>query len=146
MLLSADEAILSRHRLPQPYRALLTVFWLTPAVLLTLTLIVAHGRGAVDARLFAAVVLMLLPAFYIWREGVDATPSSLIRRIHVPQRYRYVVLTRWEYVENTGVLRVWDKAGHIALECRAAHLTEFASLIERLETCVKACADVQSGA
>jgi hypothetical protein len=144
MLLCADEVVLSRHRLPQPYRVLLTLLWVAPAILLAMTLIIAYGAMAADFRLFSMIVLMLLPALYVWREGVDATPSGIIRRIHGTQRYRYATLMHWEYRESTGVLRVWDKAGHVALECRAAHLTEFEGLIEILETCVKACADARS--
>jgi len=141
MLLCAEEFVLSRHRLQQPYRALLTLLWLAPALILTLTLLIVHGVWATDLRLFMIIGLMLLPPLYVWREGVDVTPSSIIRRIHRTQRYRYTMLAHWEYQEHTGVLRVWDTRGHIALECRAMHLTEFARLIEILEKSVRACAD-----
>lgn len=144
MLLNADEVVLSRHRLPQPYRALLTLLWVAPAVLLMVTLLITHGASATDLRLAPIIGLMFMPALYIWREGVDITPSNLIRRIHLPQRYRYSMLTHWHYEEKTGVLKVWDQAGHVALECRAGHLTDFAQLIELLGTYVRACADDRS--
>ncbi|MCL4248578.1 MAG: hypothetical protein KJ065_10575 [Anaerolineae bacterium] len=144
MLLSADEIVLSRHRLPQPYRSLLALLWMSPTILLGVTLALTHGLRAIDARLLTLMVVMLVPGLYVWREGIDTTPNGIICRIHRTRRYRYGMLTDWDYRENAGVLRVWDETGNLALECYAAHLTAFEALIVILQTRIKAHAADQS--
>ena len=144
MLLSADEIVLSRHRLPQPYRSLLALLWVTPTILLGVVLAASHGARAIDARVLALMVVMLIPGLYVWREGIDTTPNGIICRIHRTRRYRYGMLTDWDYREKAGVLRVWDETGDLALECYAAHLTAFEALIVTLQTRIKADATDRS--
>src|SRR5262249_7906407 len=93
------EPILSRHRLPQTYRLSLAALWTTPVLLLLLTVFII-GRSVVfmfDPRLWLPVALMLIPAIYIWREGVDVLPSGIIRRVHWPRYYPYGQLDNWYF-------------------------------------------------
>jgi hypothetical protein len=136
MLMTSTNIVISRHRLPQPYRAALAALWLLPSLMLLATLALLHGGRALAVLL--PLVVLALPALYIWREGVDVLPTGIVRRIHLPtRRYSYAGLAGCAYDDANGVLRVWDSGGEIALECRAGHLTEFerlrALLAEQLE-------------
>lgn len=136
MFITSPNTVVSRHRLPPPYRGALAALWLLPPLLLLFTLALVYGERAFVALL--PLALMALPALYIWREGVDVLPTGIIRRIHLPtRRYSYAALARFWYDEANGVLRVWDNDGEVALECRDGHLTQFellrAALREQIE-------------
>jgi hypothetical protein len=98
-----------------------------------------------DVRALLPALLLLLPAVYIWREGIDVTPSAIIRRIHVPRRYPFHALARWRFDQRVGVLRVWNREGEIVLECRREQVTDFEGLLARLRARVTDCADDRSG-
>ena len=70
-----QQPVLSRHRLPKTYRYLLAALWVTPALILLGSLMIARGISLhlVDPRLLLPLVVMALPALYIWREGVDVS-------------------------------------------------------------------------
>lgn len=128
-------AVLSRHRLPSGYRISLTLLWLLPIALLLLALLRAHGPSPalLDLRLLLPLLLMALPALYVWREGVDLLTDGLIVRAHWPRRYSYAELDAWRYDARAGrrVLTVWDCGGRKALECRAV-LTGWSLLLRAL--------------
>ena len=133
MFMPPPANIISRHRLPQPYRGALVMLWLLPSLILLITLLLLHGERALAALL--PLIILSLPALYIWREGVDVLSTGIIRRIHLPTRhYSYARLTRCTYDEANGVLRVWDERSEIALECRVGHLTDFDRLRATLTT------------
>jgi len=76
--------VISRHRLPEPYRSLLCGLWLTPQTLLLLTIITrAEGSlwGLLHPLTVLALLLTALPALYVWNEGVDVTERALRIRI-----------------------------------------------------------------
>jgi hypothetical protein len=143
-MLPVREPVISRHRLKQPYRAALAALWLLPPGLLVSLHVLVGGHTILDLRLALPVFLLALPAWYIWREGVDVTPGGFITRIHMPKRWRFDAVGRWIYDAKTGVLRVWDHGGQVAVECRASHMTEFQRLLETLEARVRANADARS--
>lgn len=138
--------ILSRHRLPQPYRASLAALWLTPLALLTLTLVVSRGitLALFDPRLLLPLLAMALPALYVWREGVDVLPSGIIARVFVPRYYAYACLESWR-CEPESALRVWDRQHQVVLECRPAHLTDLPVLLAALEDNLPRLKPPQSG-
>jgi hypothetical protein len=72
----------------------------------------------------------------LWQEGVDVCPTGLRRRIQFRRFVPYSDVAEWVYDARPGVrvLRVFDSAKQITLECRAAQLTEFERLIEALQT------------
>ena len=131
------QTVLSTHRLPQPYRALLMVFWLLPIVLIIGTILIVKGMSAAffDPRFVLMLVLSALPALYIWQEGVDVLEEGIRTRIYVPRYYSYSALKAWHLGEQAQkrVLTIWDDAGRTVLQCHAAHLTEFARLKETLQ-------------
>lgn len=133
--------VLSRHRLPQPYRVALAVLWLTPPALLTLTLLVGHGAtfNLLDLRFLLPVLLMVFPALYIWQEGVDVLHEGLRARIHVPRYYAYDRLGAWQIkaYRDTRLLIVWDCHQRKVLECHAGHLTDLPSLLNALQRNVR---------
>ena len=129
--------VMSRHRLPQPYRTLLTVGFLMPVPVLLITILAGKGftPAVFDLRLLLPLLLMSVPAVFIWREGVDVHPNGLTARIHVPGRYHaFADLRGWrleDYPEGI-ILRVWDQHEH-ALSIHAAHLTQLPALLMALE-------------
>jgi hypothetical protein len=131
------EPVLSRHRLPRFYRVGLAVLWLTPAALFVVTILVSHrfALGAFDMRFVALLLLMCLPALYIWREGVDVLHGGLRVHVHGTRTYRYDELDNWYFDQrpNRRVLTVWSTHNRRVLECRAGHLTEFPLLMRALK-------------
>lgn len=144
MLLQRREPIISSHRLPQPYRTALAILWLLPPLLLTGALSLGSGMLPLDLRLILPALAMLVPSWYVWREGVDITPSGLIARIQLPRRHYFSALACWAYDARVGVLWVWDRRGRLVLECRAAHLTRFDALLQMLESQLTKRADGRS--
>ncbi len=132
------QTVLSRHRLPAFYRIGLALFWLMPIGIFMLSLILTHGFSAelLDLHFLACLLLMTLPALYIWREGVDVLPNGLRVRIHVPRTYTYDELDNWYFDARPDkhTLTVWDTKNHRALECRAGHLTDLPLLLSALKT------------
>lgn len=131
-----NNPILSRHRLPTPYRQALAGLWAAPVGILLTVMLARGGLEAVMADLRPALLLavMLLPTFYIWNEGVDVRRRGMQVRIHVPRYYAFTALAAWSYDTRPGrrVLTVWDKRGAKALECRASQLTALPDLLETL--------------
>jgi hypothetical protein len=124
------DRVIRRHRLPHPYRLCLTVFWIVPLLLFIAAIILKRGvdLALFDPRFILPALMMIAPAFYVWREGIDVLPDGIYRRMHIPQFYAYANMKRWCYERR--VLRVWDRQDQIILECRAGHLTEFPALLE----------------
>lgn len=121
--------VLSRHRLRHPYRLLLTAAWVAPPLLLVIAASLANRALPLDARALP-LFLGLLPAVYIWREGVDARVDGITRRIHLPATIPYTAMRHWTLRRD--LLIVWDERGETLLECRVAHLTDLPRLIAAL--------------
>lgn len=134
--MNAHNPILSRHRLPTPYRQALAGLWAAPVGILFAVMLARGGLEAVtaDLRLALLLAIMLLPAFYVWNEGVDVRRRGMQVRIHVPRYYAFTTLAAWSYDARPGfrVLTVWDKRGAKALECRAGQLTALPDLLDAL--------------
>ncbi|MFQ3567736.1 MAG: hypothetical protein SNJ59_12135 [Aggregatilineales bacterium] len=128
--------ILSRHRLPTPYRQALASLWAAPVGMLLVLMLARGGAEAVttDLRPMLLLAIMLVPAFYIWNEGVDVRRRGMQVRIHVPRYYAFTALAAWSYDARPGfrVLTVWNRRGAKALECRASQLTDLPDLLEAL--------------
>lgn len=128
---------LSRHRLPAFYRRALPALWLALPGLLVLAMLLGDGLTAalVSPRLWLPLLLMALPAAYWWQEGVDICPTGLRRRIQFRRFLPYSEIGAWVYDSRPGtrVLRVFNAAQQVILECRAAQLTDFERLIEALQ-------------
>lgn len=131
-MMSISDQPLSRHRLPQPYRALLIVFWLLPILLGVMAIGVGRGFSPAffDPRFILLIALMSLPAFYIWQEGVDVFPEGLYVRVYVPRYYTYDEL--WTWRQERGILTVWHDSRQKVLECHGVHLTDFEVLVGTL--------------
>lgn len=133
--------VLSRHRLPRPYRQLLVGFWIAPGGLLLLALWLGTGNipAILDLRLWIPLVFGLLPALYIWQEGIDVLPDGLRCRVHLPRFYAYNTLDTYYYDRRSGrrLLTIWDAQGRRVLECHAAHLTDFPVLLRALHKHVR---------
>jgi len=121
--------VYSRHRLPPPYRVLLTVTWVVPVILLLTAASIANRVTVLDVRALPLLIL-LLPAVYSWREGVDVRDDGIVRRIHIPALIRYDAIHGWTHERD--LLIVWDEQGEKLLECHAAHLTDFPRLTAAL--------------
>ncbi len=144
MLLCPREPLVSQHRLPQPYRLVLAALWSLPGLVV---LIAAASKPGLllDLRVLLPALVLLVPAAYIWREGVDVTPSAVIRRIHLPRRCPFHTLARWRFDHESGILRVWNRDGEIVLECRREQMTDFEGLVTRLSAQIRGCAADRSG-
>jgi len=131
------ERVLSRHRLPRRYRVSLVALWITPVGLLVLVIVLSRGMTAalLDPRFWLPLAMMLLPALYIWHEGVDVLSNGIVARVHWPRYYRYEHLDNWYYDSRADrrVLTVWDRCNRKALECRAGHLTDLPKLLAVLK-------------
>ncbi len=128
--------VLSRHRLPRPWRHLLVIGWLAPGSLLLAALAIGTGNvsALLDLRLIVPLLISLLPALYLWQEGVDVLPDGLRCRVHLPRFYAYNMLDTYDYDQRSGrrLLTIWDSHGRRALECHAAHLSDFPLLMGAL--------------
>ncbi len=131
--------VISRHRLPRVYRVGLVLGWLLPVLLLSLVLVVRNGAALLDLRLLGLLVLMTVPALYVWREGIDVLPSGIVRRVHLPRYYSYDTLANWYFDprEARRTLTVWDTKNHKVVEVRAGHLTEMPALLRALKNNVR---------
>ncbi|NWG18537.1 MAG: hypothetical protein HXY41_18095 [Chloroflexi bacterium] len=137
----ANQTVLSRHRLPLPYRVGLAVLWLLPPALLLLALAGAGGfpPSRFDLRLALLFGLMTVPALYIWREGVDVLPGGIIARVFWPRYLPYDLLDTWYFDGRADrrVLTIWSQSGAKTLECRAGHLTNLSMLLAALKANVR---------
>ncbi|MEO0565868.1 MAG: hypothetical protein AAF125_27410 [Chloroflexota bacterium] len=131
--------ITSRHRLPEPYRSLLCALWLTPTTLLALTLIRFGGLSwaLLHPLTLGALALMTLPAWYVWREGVDVTDKALHIRITGWHHRHFDQLTHWHLDRrnpDAPILKVWDEHGRMVIYTHATHLTELPLLLRVLKS------------
>ncbi|MDX2160889.1 MAG: hypothetical protein SF162_06145 [bacterium] len=131
--------MISRHRIPHPLRAALALAWVAPHAVLTVAL-AAHLRddparlaGLLDVRYWVPLALLLIPAVYIWREGIDVRRGGVTTRLHVPRTLAYHELRAWRWDRRTGIVTVWDRHGRTAFETHIAHLTQHERLIAALE-------------
>jgi hypothetical protein len=135
------EPVLSRHRLPRIYRAGLAALWLAPVGLFSLSILLSHrfSPGVFDLRFLMCLLLMCLPALYIWHEGVDVLRGGLRVRVYWPRTYTYDDLDNWYFDSRADrrVLTVWNTNNRRVLECRAGHLTDLAALIRALKDHVR---------
>jgi hypothetical protein len=133
--------VISRHRLPHPYRLGLTGLWLAPIILLLLAMLLGGGfsPALIDLRLWLPLGLMTLPALYMWREGVDVLPNGLIARVFWPRFLAYQTLDNWYYDGRADrrVLTIWACGGYKVLECRAGHLTDLPVLLAALKANIR---------
>jgi hypothetical protein len=132
--------VISRHRLPRKYRLALTVLWLLPVFVVIGALLIANGfsLALIDPRFILPLLLMCIPALYVWQEGVDVLEDGIVSRVHVPRFYPYERLDNW-YFDNRPqrrVLTIWGERGKV-LECRAGHLTDLSRLLQELKERVR---------
>jgi len=126
--------ILSRHRLVQPYRLLLTVTWLIPMILLVF-LLVLQSAAFLNPRLWLLLLMMALPALHIWQQGVDVGQQHLTVRMAIPRHFPYEVLRSWEifHVPGGRMLQLTDETGEHVLQVYLVHLSDYPLLIDRLK-------------
>jgi hypothetical protein len=98
-------------------------------------MMLCHGVSAVtDPRFILPLIVMMLPATYIWREGVDVRHDGLVIRIHVPRFAPFSEIGDWHYDRRpeVRVITLWNRRRQIILEARAAHLTHVDKLLSAL--------------
>jgi hypothetical protein len=136
-----NRKVISRHRLPQPYRTGLAAFWLAPLILMTSAALIGGGqaRAMLDPRFLLLALLMTVPAIYVWQEGVDVREDGIVRRVHVPRYYPYESLAVWAFDSHPSrrLLTIWDARRRKVLECRAGHLTDLPLLLDALRARVR---------
>lgn len=129
--------VLRRHRLPAFYRIGLTVLWILPLGIFVVAMIIGRGfdRELFNPRFVLPALVMIAPALYFWREGIDVLPNGIYRRIHLPQYFAFTQMKHWHYDARADkhVLTIWDAEGQKIVECRAGHLTQFPALLDVLE-------------
>lgn len=129
--------VLSRHRLPQPYRATIVVLWLLPALFLFIAVAVGNGLqwGLLHPVLWLALVAMASPALYMWREGIDVTEAGLVVCIRGYRKLPYAMLDTYYLHNYRGgrVLKLWDVNNQRVLSVYAAHLTGLPLLLRALK-------------
>ncbi len=132
----ADRRVLSRHRLPAPYRLLLALLWGAPAGIVLGALLLARGwsPALLDLRLLLPLALLVIPVRYVWREGIDVLPAGIFARVHLPRYYPYAVLRSWalRHHPEGAVLTVWDTESSLVLAVHAAHLSDLPGLLRAL--------------
>ncbi|MEO8607089.1 MAG: hypothetical protein ABI690_04375 [Chloroflexota bacterium] len=135
---SEKEIVLSRHRLPRVYRVSIVGFWIAPIFILVTAILVSQGLSAVmlDPRFWLPLAIMVIPALYIWHEGVDVLSSGVVSRVHWPRYYAYHQLDNWYYDSRPDrrTLTIWDAQNRKVLECRAGHLTDLPTLLAALKS------------
>ena len=135
-MMTPPAAIISRHRLPQPYRTAIVVLWLVPIVILFAALVVGNGFKLMllHPLLLAALALMAMPALYIWHEGVDVTERGLVVRVRGWRWLPYEQLGTYYLHDYKGgrVLKLWDAHNRRVLSLYAAHLTDLPTLLHAL--------------
>jgi hypothetical protein len=133
--------IQSRHRLPEPYRSLIVGLWLTPPTLMLLTLFHLHGLSWAVFHPMTLItgLLMGLPAWYVWNEGVDVTEKSMRIRISGWRVRTFDQLDTWHLDRRTDdvILTVWDCQNHRVLHTHAAHLSDLPVLLRTLKSRVR---------
>lgn len=132
-----SEPVLSRHRLPPAYRWGLMLGWLGTPGLMLVTLLARHGLpNGLEPRALIPLLLMTIPAFYIWREGIDVLPGGLRVWQFWPRHLPDTQLESWTFDDrpNRRVLTVWDSSDRKLLEFRAGHLTNLPALLAALKT------------
>jgi hypothetical protein len=133
----AHEMIISRHRLPQRYRISLAALWIAPVVLFGLAIFLSRGVTSAffETPFLLFLAVMLLPAFYIWQEGIDVLSNGIIARMFWPRYYPYSALDNWYFDSRSDshTLTIWDTNNCKIIECRAGHLTNLSSLLATLK-------------
>jgi hypothetical protein len=131
----------SRHRLPEPFRSVLCGLWLTPATLMLLTLVHMHGLSWAVFHPFTllAALVMALPAWYVWNEGVDVTETALRVRMTGWRVRTFEQLDTWhlDRRRDDAILTVWDRQNRRVIHTHAAHLTDLPALLRTLKTRVR---------
>jgi hypothetical protein len=131
------EPVVSRHRLPAPYRVLLAGLWLCPVGLVLAAIIIARGftLALFDPRFVLALLLLAFPALYVWQQGVDVTRRGIITRMRWPRHYRYQQLTGWEVEQRRQgrILIIQDRQKRSVLAVHTAHLSDFPLLLQALQ-------------
>lgn len=128
--------ILSRHRLPTRYRIALVILWCLPICLMWSALLLSHGptwRLLHPALLMPACV-MLVPAVYVWHEGIDITRRGVIVRTHAWRYHAFSQLAAWGIERRAGqrLLSIWDCKGNCVFESHTHHLTHVSQLTDVL--------------
>jgi hypothetical protein len=79
---------------------------------------------------------MLLPALYIWHEGMDVLSSGIIARVFWPRYYPFSALDNWYFDSRSDrhTLTIWNIDNRKVFECRAGHLTNLPFLLATLKT------------
>ncbi len=134
---NTSPTVLSRHRLPQPYRTAIVVLWLVPIAILFTALAVGNGfkLALLHPVLLVALIGMGMPALYIWREGIDVTEHGLVVRIRGWRYLPYERLGAYYLHDYKGgrVLKLWDAHNRRVLSLYAAHLTALPVLLTALK-------------
>jgi hypothetical protein len=129
--------VISRHRLPLRYRLSLALLWAAPLVIFTAVICryADAPLALLDPRFILPAALMLLPAVYIWQEGVDVLPGGLFRRMLLPRYFPYGRLGGWrcEAEPPRRLVSVWDRHERVVIECRVGHLTDLPLLLDALD-------------
>ena len=130
--------VISRHRLPEPFRSILAFLWILPICLLSVTLIVQNGfsLNLFHPLMLLTVTAMALPAIYVWNEGVDVTRTGLNIRVQGWRSRTYDQLVCWTLstYHETRILKIRDAHQQYVLNCHLAHLTDAAQLLRVLKS------------
>lgn len=122
------DQVLSRHRLPAPYRGALTLLWLLPGLLLWGALLLTRGphTALLDPRLVLPLCLMLLPALFVWRQGIDLGQRGLWLRLSLPSYHSYDALGEWRLLctPQGQILGIYARDESILCQWHAAHLSD----------------------
>lgn len=137
MLNAPASPVISRHRLPTPYRVGLSAGWLVPIAIMLLLAIARGGLAALREPGWITCGLLALPALYVWREGVDVLAGGVRVQSHGVRRYPYDELVGWREEGAGSVLRVWARDGQLAIEARAGHLTHFDALTDAVRANIR---------
>lgn len=131
--------ILSRHRLVHPYRIWLATLWLALPVTLCALVLRHEIVGLLNPRLWLVMALAIIPAWHVWRQGIDTRTDGLLIRIYAPQLYAYDMLDHWHIhrSEQGHILIIVDRSGKTALSFHAAHLTDIQRLLSVLRRHVR---------
>lgn len=131
-------AVVSRHRLPEPYRSVLVGLWLLPPCLMFAVLLIFGSAqfALLHPLTLLFLCLMSLPALYVWREGIDVTAVGVRVRMG-GWHYRPFARLRGAFItyeRGTAVFTLLDENAVRVVMCPAAHLTECRRLVALLRT------------
>jgi hypothetical protein len=133
--------VLSRHRLPNPYRYLLTGLWLTPLALLICAVCIGRGFSPAifDPRFLLPLGLMSVPALYVWQEGVDVLAGGVKVRVYWPRYHAFTRLEGWHITwrHEGRILTIWARGDLTVLQCHTAHLSGLPVLLKALAANVR---------